>query len=395
MQPNRNQIQLFSLIAVSMLAHITMGGGRVAASLYMLHNGHSAMMAGFAYSAYSLLPALLSLLMGRWIDRVGPRRVMRTSQVIMVVGLVAPALWLSLGSVLLAALVCGFGFASYMLAANVAVSIMPFQFEGERVGMLGWLAMGNSVAAVGGPAVAGYVIDHGGFGAAYAVMAVIVSASLVVSFLVDVPGGVGGPAKARSSGVSVVRQVFTTPRLLRIYLLAMVVSISFDGYAFMTPVLGHERGYSATLIGMTMSSFAVGSFAVRALLPWLSRRFVEWRMMMLAYCLTAAAFFMLPLVPNVYLHGLLGFCIGLAAGGGQPNILSLIYRAMPDKAGEGAGLRAMMGNSMGATGPWIYGSLASLAGAAPVFLGIGVIAAVASWQSLRGYHLSLRSGTGV
>lgn len=85
----------------------------------------------------------------------------------------------------------------------------------------------------------------------------------------------------------------------------------------------------------------------------------------------------------------------MAAGGGQPNILSLIYRAMPDKAGEGAGLRAMMGNSMGATGPWIYGFLASLAGAAPVFLGIGVIAAVASWQSLRGYRLSLRSGTGV
>lgn len=395
MQLNRNQIQLFSLIAVSMLAHITMGGGRVAASLYVLHNGHSAMMAGFAYSGYSLLPALLSLLMGRWIDRVGARHVMRTSQLIMIFGLVAPAFWPSLFTVLLAALVCGFGFASYMLAANVAVSIMPFEVESDRVGMLGWLAMGNSVAAVGGPAVAGYVIDHGGYGAAYAVMALIVGASLVVSFLVDVPGGAGDRRKARSSGAGVVQQVFSTPRLLRIYLLAMVVSISFDGYAFMTPVLGHERGYSATLIGMAMSCFAVGSFAIRALLPWLSRRLVEWRMMVLAYGITAVSFCMLPLVPNVYLHGLLGFCIGLAAGGGQPNILSLIYRAMPDKAGEGAGLRAMMGNSMGATGPWIYGSLAGLAGAGPVFLGIGVIAALASWQSLRGYRLSLESGTGV
>lgn len=395
MQLNRNQIQLFSLIAVSMLAHITMGGGRVAASLYVLHNGHSAMMAGFAYSGYSLLPALLSLLMGRWIDRVGARHVMRTSQLIMIAGLVAPAFWPSLFTVLLAALVCGFGFASYMLAANVAVSIMPFEIESDRVGMLGWLAMGNSVAAVGGPAVAGYVIDHGGYGAAYAVMALIVGASLVVSFLVDVPGGVGGRRKVRSNGAGVVQQVFSTPRLLRIYLLAMVVSISFDGYAFMTPVLGHERGYSATLIGMTMSCFAIGSFAIRALLPWLSRRLVEWRMMVLAYGITAVSFCMLPLVPNVYLHGLLGFCIGLAAGGGQPNILSLIYRAMPDKAGEGAGLRSMMGNSMGATGPWIYGSLAGLAGAGPVFLGIGVIAALASWQSLRGYRLSLQSGTGV
>lgn len=393
MKMNRNRIQLFSLIAVSMLAHVTMGGGRVAASLFVLHQGYSAAMAGFAYSAYSLLPALLSLMMGKWIDRVGPRHVMRISQVLMVTSLLVPAMWPSLMTVMAAALAGGFGFGSYMLAANVAVSIMPFQAEGERVGMLGWLAMGNSVAAVGGPAVAGLVIDHGGFAAAYGVMALIVCASLLVSFLVDVPGGVGG-LRQKQGGTGVLRQVFSTPRLLRIYLLAMVVSVAFDGYAFMTPVLGHVRGYSATLIGATMSCFACGSFVVRALLPWLSRRLAEWRMLVMAYGVIAVAFCLLPVVPNAYMHGALGFCIGLAAGAGQPNILSLIYRAMPDRAGEGAGLRAMVGNSMGATGPWIYGSITGLVGAAPVFLMIGVLAAMASWQSRCGYRLSLGSKNG-
>lgn len=388
MQFSRNQIQVFSLIAVSMLAHITMGGGRISASLYVLQHGGSEALAGIAYSGYSLLPALLSLLMGRWVDAVGTRRVMRISQLIMVVGLLQAALWPSLLTVLMSAVICGFGFASYMLAANVAVSMMPVSHDGERVGMLGWLQMGNSVAAVGGPTIAGFVIDHGGFAAAYATMALIVGASLLVSFCVDVPGASGRPRKEKESD-SVVRLVFSNPRILRIYLLAMVLSMLHDGFSFMTPVLGHERGFSATSIGMIMSCFAVGTFAVRTALPWLSRRMPEWRMLSVTFALAAASFLCLPLAESAVLYASLCFMYGLSAGAAQPNILSLIYRAMPPgKAGEGAGLRSMMGNSVGLTAPSVYGAVAVLFGAAPVFIGVGCVAAVACWQARLGERLS-------
>ncbi|MDQ7988485.1 MAG: MFS transporter [Candidatus Dactylopiibacterium sp.] len=381
---SRNQIQILSLISVSMLAHITLGGGRVAASLYMLQNGGSEALAGIAYSGYCLLPAILSLLMGRWVDRVGTRQVMRASLMIMVVGLVVPALWPSMATILFSSAVCGFGFASYMLAANVAVSMMPVAHDGERVGMLGWLAMGNSVAAVGGPAITGLTIDHGGFASAYGLMALIVSGGLVASYLVDVPGA--GAPRARQKGEgSVVKLVFGNPRILRIYLLAMCTSMLYDGFSFMTPVLGHERGFSATTIGMIMSAFAVGTFAVRAVLPWLSRRLPEWRMLTLAFGFAATAFLLLPLAADSLMHAALGFVFGLSAGASQPNIFSLIYRAMPEgKAGEGAGLRSMMGNAVGLTAPSLYGAVSALSGAAPVFIGIGCIAALASWQSDRG-----------
>ena len=66
---------------------------------------------------------------------------------------------------------------------------------------------------------------------------------------------------------------------------------------------------------------------------------------------------------------------------------------MPEgKAGEGAGLRAMMGNSMGLTAPSVYGAVSSLFGAVPVFLGIGTLAGYASWQAHKGYRLSRRCG---
>lgn len=389
MQLTRNQAQVLSLIAVSMLAHITMGGGRIAASLFMLRHGGSEALAGVAYSGYSLLPALLSLWMGRWVDRVGTRRVMRVSQGVMAGGLLLSALWPSMPTVLTTAVVCGFGFASYMLAANVAVSMMPVANDGERVGMLGWLQMGNSVAAVGGPTIAGFMIDHGGFAAAYGLMAAIVLASLGVSFLVDVPGGSAPAHKHREAGGSVVRMVFSDPRILRIYLLAMVVSLLHDGFAFMTPVLGHERGFSATTIGMIMSCFAVGTFAVRTVLPWLSRRMPEWRMLTFTYALAGACFLLLPFAFNGLLYAALGFCYGLSAGAAQPNILSLIYRAMPPgRAGEGAGLRSMMGNTVGLTAPSVYGLVAALFGAAPVFVAVGCVGMLASWQARLGLRAS-------
>ncbi|WP_018610731.1 MFS transporter [Uliginosibacterium gangwonense] len=392
MQLSRNQIQVFSLIAVSILAHVTMGGGRVAASLFALKQQGSETLAGVAYSAYSLLPAILSLHMGRWIDKVGPRRVMRTSQIIMIAGLLLPVVFPHITTVLLAAAVGGFGFGSYMLAANVAVGLMPFAQENERVGMIGWLQMGNSVSAVAGPSIAGIVIDHFGFRAAYTTLALIVVCSLITSFCVDVPGGVGGHKGARRNGDSVVKMVFSDPRLLRIYLLAMVVSMSYDGFSFMTPVLGQERGFSATTIGLILSCFAVGTFAVRALLPWLSRHLPEWRMLSFAFATTTTVFLLLPFAVNGYVHATLGLILGLAAGVGQPSILSLIYRAMPaDKAGEGAGLRAMMGNSMGLAGPSIYGAVAGMFGALPVFVTIGSITALSSWQARKGFRLSLKA----
>lgn len=394
MNLSRNQIQVLSLISVSMLAHITMGGGRVAASLYMLRHGGSEAMAGVAYSGYCLLPAVLSLLMGKWIDRAGTRRVMRASQMIMVAGLMLPALWQSTFSVLTSALVCGFGFASYMLAANVAVSMMPVQHDGERVGMLGWLAMGNSVAAVGGPTLTGFMIDHGGFGAAYALMAGIVMVSLGVSFLVDVPGASGRQKKTDGHEGSIVKLVFGNPRILRIYLLAMCSSMLYDGFSFMMPVLGNERGFTATAIGMIMSAFAIGTFAVRIILPWMSRRMTEWRTLTLTFGVASSAFLMLPLASEGWMLAALGFVFGLSMGAGGPNIMSLVYRAMPpDKAGEGAGLRSMMGNSVGLTAPSLYGAVSGFVGAAPVFLGVGLIAGIASWQSDRGFRFARKTAS--
>ncbi|MFT4174024.1 MAG: MFS transporter [Rhodocyclaceae bacterium] len=367
------------------MAHITMSGGRISASLFALQRDGSTLMAGLAYGLYSLLPALASIHMGRWVDQVGPRRVMHISLIVMTAGLIVPALWPSLPAVLLSAALGGFGFSSYMLAANVVVSFMPVQHSSERVGMLAWLQIGTSVSAVVGPSLAGLLIDLAGYRALFVTLAVIVGTGCLLSHRIALPEGVR--RRNNAGALAILHEVATTPRLLRIYLIALSLSLAWDGFSFMAPVLGHERGYSASQVGLVLSTFACGTLAIRMALPWLSRRLPEWRMLTMACALTASVFLLLPIAHSAPLHAALGFIYGLSAGVGQPNILNLIYHSMPpEKAGQGVGLRSMIGGISGLGGPWLFGIMSALFSAAPVFIMVGCIMGVASWQAHRASH---------
>ncbi|MFA9439635.1 MFS transporter [Uliginosibacterium sp. sgz301328] len=374
---------IFALLAMSLMAHITMSGGRVSASLFALQHNDSNLMAGLAYGMYSLLPALASIHMGRWVDRAGPQRVMNTSLVVMMCGLALPAMWPNLPTVLVSAALGGFGFSSYILAANVAVSFMPVQHSSERVGMLAWLQIGTSISAVFGPSIAGTLIDHAGYRVVFAFMAVAVGVSFVLSRRIQLPEG-GSRPKKHASVAAVFGEVARTPALLRIYLIALALSLAWDGFSFMAPVLGHERGYTASQVGIVLSTFACGTLLIRMALPWLSRRLPEWRMLSVACAVTATVFLLLPIAHSVFLHAALGFLYGLSAGVGQPNILNLIYHSMPpEKAGQGVGLRSMIAGISGLGGPWLFGIIAGLLSAAPVFLLIGCVMGSASWQAHR------------
>ncbi|MFT4172481.1 MAG: MFS transporter [Rhodocyclaceae bacterium] len=389
MKPIHVNPQIFSLIAVSLLAHVTMSGGRVTAALYALQHGGSEILAGVAYSLYNLLPVFLSLACGRWIDRVGPRRVMRWSLAMMVAGLALPAAWDSIYAVFGTAILSGLGFSNYMLAAHVAVGLMPFERETDRVGMFGWLQMGNSISAVVGPSITGAMIDLSGFRAAFGMLAAIVMASLICAFRVNLPDGRRAQAAVAGGANNLIATVLRDPRLMRVYLVAMTISLSWDGFVFMAPVLGHARGYSATEVGMVLSAFACGTFSVRALLPWLSRVMSEWRMLAVAFGMSAVVFLALPFVHLGWLHALMGFVFGLAAGAGHPNTVNLIYRYVPrEQVGEGVGLRSMTGNLTGLFGPSLFGAISALFGVVPVFLLVGGVMGASSWQARVGGRLA-------
>ena len=379
--------QIISLVMISLLAHVTLSGGRVASSLFVLQEGHSELVAGLTYGLYGLMPALLSLYIGRWVDRVGPRRVMSLSLLTIILGLLLPALHLSLTTILMCAALSGLGFGGYILAAHVSVSLMEVEQASDRTGLFGWLQMGTALSAVMGPSFIGLIIDNASFSTAYTCLAVIVFVGLFWSLRWNGPDGVR-PTKKEAQKSNILRDVIKDRSLLRIYLLSMSVYLAWDCFAFMIPVLGSERGYSAAAIGVVLSCFAAGTFIVRALLPWLSRKSTEWRTLCISCALAALVFFLLPLADTLFLLSTLSLAFGISAGVGHPNILNLLLRNVgANKAGEASGLRIMTGNLAGLSGTVTCGAVTAIAGVFPVFLGIAAVMGVASWQAGRGEKL--------
>ena len=53
------------------------------------------------------------------------------------------------------------------------------------------------------------------------------------------------------------------------------LSSCWDVHTFVVPILGHERGLSASLIGSILGAFAMAAVAIRLLIPLLSERVSE------------------------------------------------------------------------------------------------------------------------
>src|SRR5690606_9006580 len=108
-----------------------------------------------------------------------------------------------------------------------------------------WLGLAPALANVVGPVLAGALIDLGGFRAAYAVLLLLPLAALAwarrVPKEVARPRAVAGPAPRAWD-------LLRTPGLRQLLAVNWLLSSSWDVHAFLVPVLGHERGFSASAI---------------------------------------------------------------------------------------------------------------------------------------------------
>lgn len=374
--------KIFALVGISLFAHVTLSGGRIAASLFVLQQGQSEIIAGLVYGLYSLMPALLAVHMGQLVDRVGPRLVMRICLAIMATGLLFPILKLSLFTIIICALLGGLGFGGYIVAAHTAVSLIKVENASDRTSLYSWLQMGTSVSAVAGPALIGVIIDNANYTIAYICLSAIVFIGFIWSNFAKISNGI--PFSKNKQGQGIFKTTVKDKSLSRIYLLSMLVYLAWDSFSFMIPVLGNVRDYSATSIGLALSFFAVGTFLVRAIQPWIAQRINEWQTLSIAFALAAVVFLLLPVANSLPFLYALSLVFGISAGVGHPNVQNLIIRHVdPAMSGAASGLRLMTGNMAGMIGTAGCGALTAIVGITPVFIGIAAVMSVSSIVSAR------------
>ncbi|MGM9426701.1 MFS transporter [Hydrogenophaga sp. MI9] len=365
-----------------------MTGLRMAAPLMALREGHSPAAVGLLLALFALSQVFLALPAGRFTDRHGMRRPVRLAVIVAVLGNALAAAWPLFPVLCLAALLTGAASGLTVIALQRHVGRMA-QDASELRQVFSWLAIGPSISNFLGPFLSGLLIDASGFRAAYLMLALL---PLFTWFAV---GGVQEHARVeipeghrRGSSWDLLHDRAFRHLLLINWMLASC----WDVHTFVVPVIGHERGLSATVIGSILGAFAIAATAIRVVMPWVSDHLREGRVIGSAMVATALLFGLYPLVHTAWLMGALSVLLGLALGSVQPMVMSTLHQITPHhRHGEALGLRSMAINGSSVVMPLLFGSAGVVVGTAGVFWAVGSVVGLGArlaWRMSAGHHPS-------
>jgi predicted MFS family arabinose efflux permease len=355
---------LIKLIAGQACLHACMTGMRMAAPLLALRQGSSAAMVGVLLALFALTQVFLALPAGRYADKHGLKRPVMLSVLSSSLGAVMAAIWPVFPVLCVSALLSGGAIGVAIIALQRHVGRLSRDVNEMRLSY-SWLAIGPAISNFFGPLAAGVVIDVSGFSAAFALLAVFPwFAWFAVRRELPMPASeqaVQDPAKRAWD-------LLGEPGFRRLLIVNWFLSASWDMHTFVVPLLGHERGLSASAIGAILGGFALCAALIRVVLPWLTKRWQEWQVITLAMLFTCLLLALYPMAQAAWAMGMMSALLGLSLGSVQPMVMSSLHQLLPpDRQGEGLGLRLMLINASSVAMPLVFGSLGAWLGVAAVF----------------------------
>jgi predicted MFS family arabinose efflux permease len=363
---------LARLIAGQIFLHACMAGVRLAAPLLALREGYSEAAVGVLLALFALTQVFLALPAGRYADRHGLKRPLGLSVVAATLGAGLAVVFPVFPVLCLSALLTGgaTGAASIALQRHVGrAAENPTQLKQ----VFSWLAIGPAVSNFLGPFGAGLMIDHGGFRLAFLLMAVLpLIAWFWVRAVPDLPPIVRAEGHRKEKTWDLLRE----PHFRRLLLVNWLLSSCWDVHTFVVPVLGHERGLSASAIGSILGAFAVAAALVRVVLPLMAAQLREWAVIAGAMAATGVLFGIYPLLPTALAMGMCSVLLGVALGTVQPMIMSTLHQITPGhRHGEAVAMRVMAINASSVVMPMLFGVAGTVVGISGLFWAIGLLVA--------------------
>ena len=390
--PRQSRRELARLVAGQVCVHASMAGTRMAAPLLALHEGYSPVAVGFLLALFAITQVLLSLPIGRYVDRHGLKQPVGIAVAIASLGCALAVVWPAFGVLCVTATLTGgaVGAVSISLQRHVGRSAAS---PTELKKVFSWLSTGPAVSNFVGPLAAGLLIDHAGvwlggqaadtngFRGAFLLMAILPLITWLwvrnTSELPKLPTVVDGPPKRAWD-------LLKEPLFRRLMLINIVLASCWDVHTFMVPVIGHQFGFSASVIGAILGSFAVSATLVRVMLPLVASRLREWQVLATAMACTAVLFAVYPFMKLPLAMGACSVLLGFFLGAVQPMVMSTLHQITPHvRHGEALGLRLMAINAASVTMPILFGTLGTALGVKMVFWLVGAVVALGARPALR------------
>ena len=357
-------VELARLITGQVFLHAAMAGMRLATPLLALRNGYSEAAVGVLLALFALTQVFLALPAGRYADQHGLKRPFGFATIAAATGCAMAVIWPVFPVLCVAALLTGgaTGAASIALQRHVGRAA---QGATQLRKVFSWLAIGPAFSNFLGPFAAGIAIDHGGFQLAFLLMAVLPLASWAwVRGTQELPPVPVPEGERPRPAWDLLRET----DFRRLLLVNWLLSSCWDVHTFVVPVLGHERGLSASVIGTILGAFAIAAAGVRVVLPVLAARLREWALVAGAMIATSAIYAVYPFMHTAVSMGVCSVLLGIALGTVQPMIMSMLHQITPHhRHGEAVGMRLMVINASSVAMPMLFGAAGSVIGIAAVF----------------------------
>ena len=289
-------ITLGRILVFVVLTHTAFSASRVTLSLYALANKASTFTVGVVMALFALMPAVLAVRAGRWLDRVGPFRPLFVGTSLMTAGALLPALFLyettDVAPLLVAAALIGTGFMHVQMTEQHLFGMLAD--PANRPAAFSRLALGFSVSGLIAPVTSGFLIDTVGHRATLALFFVVLAISLVLLWTQRhrLPAPRGTHTSDESANAF---DLLRHPQVRAVLIVSGLISMGWDLQSFLIPVYGTSIGLSASQIGLILGSFAAATFVIRVAMPALSRRYHEWQVLVFTLLSAATAFALMPL----------------------------------------------------------------------------------------------------
>ncbi|MBS7808299.1 MFS transporter [Variovorax sp. PCZ-1] len=362
---------LARLIIGHISLHSAMAGMRMAAPLWSLDQKLGAFTAGLLVALFALTQVFIALPAGRYADRHGLKRPVYAAVAASCAGALLACAFPHVITLAISALLVG---------GSTGVTIIALQRHVGRAAhstvelkqAFSWLSIGPAGANFFGPLLAGVLIDLAGYRAAFGAMALLPLICFAMTRQVSEPPsqaqreaeGEQATAKKPRAAWDLLRE----PMFARLLLVNWLLSASWDVHGFVVPLIGFERSYSASVIGMILGAFAIAAAVVRILLPLLAHSLREWAVITFAMVMTCLLLAVYPLMPTALSMGVVSVFLGFVLGTVQPMIMSTLHQITPEERhGEAIALRLMAINASSVAMPLLFGLVGTAIGSAALF----------------------------
>jgi predicted MFS family arabinose efflux permease len=196
---------------------------------------------------------------------------------------------------------------------------------GMRARVIGYAMAVSSTGTTAGPAVGGYLIDHAGFRAVFAVYAAV---SVVGCFLARTfPESAGrkdlSVVRTLSEGVTGIGRILGRPAIQLTTLGGLLLYTNVGTIEYFLPALLRDRGYTATLIGTTVTLRTGGLAVVRLMIGDLVNKLGATILLLVSIIVCSVAAVFISVFPEPALIFPASFIAG-AAFGVCPVVISTI-----------------------------------------------------------------------